>query len=80
DTVTGALVQEGIASVGNTALTPVGNMSASTNQPWINDNTTGIYTAALLGAYAPVAKKRNELLPSSGANIVTLFGVKYGID
>lgn len=79
DTVTGALVQEGIASVGNTALTPVGNISASTTQPWINNNTTGIYDSALLGAYAPVAKKRNELLPSSGASIITLFGVKFGI-
>lgn len=80
DTVTGALVQEGIASVGNTALTPVGNMSASTTQLWVSNNTTGIYDAALLGSYKPVAKKRNELLSSSGASIITLFGVKYGID
>ena len=80
DTPTTALVQEGIISVGNAGPTPVGNMSASQNQLWINNNTTGIYDAALLGSYAPASKKRNELLSPSGASIVTLFGVKYGID
>lgn len=80
DTSTTALVQEGIASVGNASQTPVGNLSASTNQAWSQNNATGIYDSALLGSYAPIAKKRNEQLPSTGANIVTLFGVKYGID
>ncbi len=80
DTSTAAPVQEGIVSVGNTSQVPVGNMSASQNQSWIRNNTTGIYDAALLGNYAPAGKKRNVLLPSSGANIVTQFGVKYGID
>lgn len=80
DTAATALVQEGIISVGNAGLTPVGNMSASQNQSWIRNNTTGIYDSALLGSYAPASKKRNELLPSSGASIVTMFGVKYGVD
>src|SRR5262249_37099899 len=80
DTATTALVQEGIISVGNAGQTPVGNMSASQNQSWINNNATGIYDSALLGSYAPASKKRNELLSPSGASIITQFGVKFGID
>ncbi|MCP4618176.1 MAG: filamentous hemagglutinin N-terminal domain-containing protein [Bradyrhizobium sp.] len=80
DLITGVQVQQGIVSVGNTSQTPVGNMSGSTNQLWFRNNTTGIYNTALLGPYAPLTKKRNELLPSTGADIIALFGVKYGID
>ncbi|MFX4528009.1 hypothetical protein ABTB01_19515, partial [Acinetobacter baumannii] len=32
------------------------------------------------GNFATVPKKRNELLSSTGASIITLFGVKFGID
>lgn len=83
-----AKVQEGIVSVGNTSDTPVGNMSATPTrdssedpgQSWRLNNVTGIYNPALLGNFATVPKKRNELLSSTGASIITLFGVKFGID
>jgi hypothetical protein len=65
--------QEGIASVGNASFWPVGNQYVSTG-------SSGLYDTQLLGAFAATTKKRNELLPGTGADIITMFGVANGIN
>ena len=73
-----ALVQEGIASVGNASTTPVGNFYVSGP-----GGSVGIYDTSLLGPSAN--PRRNTQLTaatgtSRGADIVALFGTKFGID
>lgn len=65
--------QEGIASVGNASLWPVGNR-------YVNQGSSAFYDITLLGAFSAIAKKRNEQLPTTGADIITLFGVANGIN
>jgi filamentous hemagglutinin family protein len=65
--------QEGIASVGNASLWPVGNRFVSTG-------SSGLYDTQMLGAFTATTKKRNEQLPGTGADIITLFGVANGIN
>lgn len=65
--------QEGIASVGNASLWPVGNR-------FVSQGSSGMYNITLLGAVNAIAKKRNELLPGTGADIITMFGVANGIN
>src|SRR5262249_40883224 len=60
--------QQGIVSVANASFTPVGNGTI----------LTGIYDTTLLG---PKANPRpNELLGTSGANLIALLGVSKGIN
>jgi filamentous hemagglutinin family protein len=73
-----ASVQEGIASVGNTSTTPVGNIYVPNT-----GGSVGLYDESLLGPRSN--PRRNELLttpgkPPQGADIVVLFGAKYGAD
>jgi filamentous hemagglutinin family protein len=75
-----ALVQEGIASVGNSSDTPVGNAYISTS---VTTSSVGIYNQALLGPRSN--PRRNALLTgaagtSRGADIITMFGTKFGVD
>ncbi len=75
-----ARVQEGIASVGNSSDTPVGNGYISTS---VTTSSVGIYNQALLGPRSN--PRRNTLLTeaagtSRGADIITMFGTKYGVD
>jgi filamentous hemagglutinin family protein len=72
DTAASATSQEGITSVGNAGSIPVGN-------EWVN-GSPGLYNPALLGPYANAVKNRNPLLSTTGADIITLFGVSKGID
>lgn len=65
--------QEGIASVGNASLWPVGNR-------FVSQGSSGMYNITLLGATNAISKKRNELLPGTGADIITMFGVANGIN
>lgn len=65
--------QEGIASVGNASLWPVGNR-------FVSQGSSGMYNITLLGPANAIAKKRNELLPGTGADIITMFGVANGIN
>lgn len=65
--------QEGIASVGNASLWPVGNR-------YVSQGSSGLYDVQLLGPVSATTKKRNELLPSTGADIITMFGVANGIN
>ncbi|ABD88542.1 filamentous haemagglutinin family protein [Rhodopseudomonas palustris] len=72
DLASTARVQEGITSVGNATMTAVGN-----------SGFVGIYNASLLGPYEN--PRRNALLTEAagtaqGADIVVLFGAKYGAD
>jgi filamentous hemagglutinin family protein len=80
-------LQQGIASVGNASMVPVGNT-------FIAGGPTGIYNTALLGPYinpntatSNVSARRNALLnlkgadgTTSGADVIALFGVAKGID
>lgn len=66
--------QEGIASVGNASLWPVGNRYVSAQ------GSNGLYDTTLLGAVSATTKKRNEQLPGTGADIITMFGVANGIN
>lgn len=80
DNATQAPVQEGIVSVGNSSPTPVGNIYISEST---GGGSVGIYNQSLLGpANNP---RRNAALTDAagtkqGADIITMFGVKYGID
>lgn len=65
--------QEGIASVSNASLWPVGNR-------FVSLGSSGLYDITLLGAVNAITKKRNELLPGTGADIITMFGVANGIN
>lgn len=65
--------QEGIASLGNASLWPVGNR-------YVSQGSNGLYDIALLGPVNAITKKRNELLPGTGADIITMFGVANGIN
>lgn len=77
---TEAPVQEGIVSVGNSSPTPVGNIYVASTT---GGGSVGIYNQSLLGpANNP---RRNAALTDAagtkqGADIITMFGVKYGID
>lgn len=80
DNATEAPVQEGIVSVGNSTPTPVGNVYVVSTT---GGGSVGIYNQALLGpANNP---RRNAVLTDAagtkqGADIITMFGVKFGID
>lgn len=65
--------QEGIASVGNASLWPVGNR-------YVSLGSSGLYDTQLLGAFSATTKKRNELLTGTGADVITMFGVANGIN
>lgn len=65
--------QEGIASVGNASLWPVGNR-------YVSQGSSGLYDVQLLGPVSATTKKRNELLTGTGADIITMFGVVNGIN
>nr|WP_246250208.1 filamentous haemagglutinin family protein [Bradyrhizobium cajani] len=77
-----APVQEGIVSVGNSSETPVGNLYTS-SETATTAGSVGIYNQALLGpANNP---RRNAALVAAagtkqGADIITMFGTKFGID
>src|SRR5262249_38277371 len=70
-------LQQGIASIGNASIVPVGNTFLA---PTTNGGLTGIYDTALLGPFSNVPKRRNALLDTNGADIIAMFGVKKGID
>lgn len=80
DNATQAPVQEGIVSVGNSSPTPVGNIYISETT---GGGSVGIYNQSLLGpANNP---RRNAALTDAagtkqGADIITMFGVKFGVD
>lgn len=80
DNATQAPVQEGIVSVGNSSPTPVGNIYISEKT---GGGSVGIYNQSLLGpANNP---RRNAVLTDAagtkqGADIITMFGTKFGID
>ncbi|WP_445221044.1 filamentous hemagglutinin family protein [Bradyrhizobium sp. Pa8] len=80
DNATQAPVQEGIVSVGNSSPTPVGNTYISNST---GGGSVGIYNQSLLGpANNP---RRNAALTDAagtkqGADIITMFGVKFGVD
>lgn len=65
--------QEGITSVGNAGVWPVGNR-------YVSQGSSGMYDLQLLGSVSATTKKRNELLPGTGADIITMFGVANGIN
>lgn len=65
--------QEGIASVGNASLWPVGNR-------YVSQGSSGLYDTQLLGAFNATTKKRNAVLTGTGADIITMFGVANGIN
>ncbi|WP_156918062.1 filamentous haemagglutinin family protein [Bradyrhizobium sp. Cp5.3] len=73
DSITYTPGQEGIASVGNASLWPVGNR-------YVSHGSSGMYDITLLGSVSATTKKRNELLPGTGADIITMFGVANGIN
>lgn len=79
DNATETPVQEGIVSVGNSSPTPVGNIYVSAKE----GGSVGIYNQSLLGpANNP---RRNAALTDAagtkqGADIITMFGVKFGVD
>ncbi|MFB9261985.1 filamentous hemagglutinin family protein [Bradyrhizobium erythrophlei] len=71
-------VQEGIVSVGNSSPTAVGNIYVSSG-----GGSVGLYDTALLGSRNN--PRRNAALTAAagtkqGADIVTLFGTKFGVD
>jgi hypothetical protein len=75
-----ALVQEGIISVGNSSPTAVGNFYVDNSA---GGGSVGIYNQALLGTKSN--PRRNALLTEAagtnrGADIITMFGTKFGID
>jgi len=78
DIASQASVQEGIASVGNASVTPVGDIYVPNS-----GGSVGLYDAAL---YGPSSNpRRNALLTtaagsSQGADIGVLFGTKFGAD
>ncbi|NJL07245.1 MAG: filamentous hemagglutinin family protein [Methylacidiphilales bacterium] len=74
-----AKVQQGIASVGNASLIPVGNAFIE-RFGQTGGGSTGMYNSALLGPVSKTTKKRNELLSTTGADLIVLFGVAYGAD
>lgn len=79
---TEAPVQEGIVSVGNSSPTPVGNIYVASTTG-AGGGSVGIYNQSLLGpANNP---RRNAALTDAagtkqGADIITMFGTKFGID
>ncbi|RXT36471.1 hypothetical protein B5V03_32950 [Bradyrhizobium betae] len=75
-----AKVQDGIISVGNSSPTAVGNFYLYSST---GSGTIGIYNQALLGPKNN--PRRNALLNQAagtnrGADIVTMFGTKFGVD
>lgn len=80
DNATQAPVQEGIVSVGNSSPTPVGNIYISEKT---GGGSVGIYNQSLLGPSNN--PRRNAVLTDAagtkqGADIITMFGTKFGID
>ncbi|WP_354238414.1 filamentous haemagglutinin family protein [Bradyrhizobium sp. LA2.1] len=80
DNATQAPVQEGIVSVGNSSPTPVGNIYISNTT---GGGSVGIYNQSLLGPSNN--PRRNATLTDAagtkqGADIITMFGTKFGID
>lgn len=81
DNATEAPVQEGIVSVGNSTPTPVGDVYVVSTTG--GGGSVGIYNQSLLGpANNP---RRNAVLTDAagtkqGADIITMFGVKFGVD
>jgi hypothetical protein len=73
DNATYTQSQEGIASVANASLWPVGNR-------YVSQASSGIYDSQLLGAFTSTTKKRNESLPGTGADLIVMFGVANGIN
>lgn len=76
-----APVQEGIVSVGNSSPTPVGNFYIYNAAA--GGGSVGIYNQSLLGPSNN--PRRNSLLTqtaatSQGADIITMFGTKFGVD
>jgi hypothetical protein len=80
DNSTEATIQEGIASVGNASPTAVGNIYAAFSG---GGGSVGIYDAALLGP-TNNPRRNSALTDAAGtkqcADIVTLFGVKFGVN
>ncbi|BBF93154.1 filamentous haemagglutinin family protein [Blastochloris tepida] len=85
NTTTLAKLQQGIASVGNASVVPVGNSyleagitidAASAGA----DGSIGMYDSALLGPVVNTEKKRNALLSTTGADLIVLFGVANGVN
>ena len=80
DNATEVSVQQGIVSVGNSSPTPVGNIYVYSST---GGGSVGLYNTALLG---PASNpRRNTALTeaagtTSGADIITLFGAKFGVD
>ncbi|MCK9917202.1 filamentous hemagglutinin family protein [Microbacteriaceae bacterium K1510] len=74
DNANEAKVQEGIVSVGNATNVPVGNDYVQ------NAAAVGIYNTAMLGDIRSSEKKRNSLLPTTGADLIVMFGVAKGLD
>jgi filamentous hemagglutinin family protein len=77
DTASEVKVQQGVASVGNTSMIPVGNTFL---EPNIRGGLTGMYNSALFGPFQVATKRRNALLGGVGADISLMFGVKFGAD
>ncbi|WP_027534665.1 filamentous haemagglutinin family protein [Bradyrhizobium sp. WSM3983] len=79
DLASQAVVQEGIASVGNGSTTPVGDIYIQRT----SGGSVGLYNA---GLYGPISNpRRNTLLTAEagtnqGADLIVLFGAKYGAD
>jgi filamentous hemagglutinin family protein len=70
-------LQQGIASVGNASMTPVGNIFIV---PTSNGGPTGMYDPVLVGPFSDATKTRNAKLSTTGADIIALFGVAKGIE
>lgn len=75
-----AKVQDGIISVGNSSPTAVGNSYVDISS---GGGSVGIYNQALLGPKSN--PRRNALLTQAagtnrGADIVTMFGTRFGVD
>lgn len=78
-----AYFQEGIASVGNATDHPVGNVFPFITGDGVNIGggaIPGMYNSALLGDFKLPVKKRNDLLSTTGANLIVMFGVGKGLD
>lgn len=73
DNAAEAVVQQGIAAVGNASFSPVGNRYAA-------QSGSGMYDPLLLGPAGKTPKQRNPLLAKTGADLIVQFGVANGIN